>query len=239
MQQVLVVAPAAPRAARWCAALRDEGFRVASADDAVDGLRGAEAGDWSAVVLDVAMLGSDGLTLCTRLRDRGYRAQLLVVVPAHDDGAVIQSIECGADAVADDACSPRALAMQMRALMRRTRPIEVAEGHTQIGTLHIDVAARSVCRGDGRIDLSRREFDVLLTLVRERGCVVSPARLVGGVSDSHGEAVSLSAWRLARTYVHELRRKLDDGGPTCIMTVRGSGYMIPRATASKHVGTGR
>jgi DNA-binding response OmpR family regulator len=229
MQQVLMVAPAAARAAEWCAALREEGFHVASAGDAIDGLRGADAEDWSAVVLDVAMLGMDGLTLCTRLRDRGSRAQLLAVVPAHDDSAVIRSIECGADGVADDACSPRALAMRLRALTRRVRPTEAPDSDTQIGALHVDVASRSVWRGDERIDLSRREFDVLLTLVRERGCVVSPARLLGGAGgESPARPASVATWRLVRTYVYALRRKLDSSGATCIVTVRESGYMIPR-----------
>jgi DNA-binding response OmpR family regulator len=239
-QQVLMVAPAERRAARWRAALRDEGFRVASADDAVDGWRGAEAGDWSAVVLDVAMLGTPGLTLCTRLRDRGHRAQLLAVVRARDDAAVIRSIECGADSVADDDCSPRALAVRLRALIRRTRPIETPDGDIQIGTLHVDPGSRSVWRGDQRIDLSRREFDVLLTLVRARGCVVGPSRLLGGADDAWCPGSSLAAWRLARTYVHELRRKLDcgDRGPACIITIRGNGYMIPRA-AHTRVGVDR
>jgi two-component system alkaline phosphatase synthesis response regulator PhoP len=229
MQQVLMVAPAAGRAAGWCAALRDEGFRVASAGDAVDGLRGADAEDWSAVVLDVATLGSAGLTLCTRLRDRGSRAQLLAVVPAHDEGALIRSIECGADGVADDACSPRALAMRLRALTRRVRPAEAPDGVMQIGALHVDVASRSVWRQGERIDLSPREFDVLLTLVRERGCVVSPARLLGdGGGGARAQCASLAVWRLVRTYVYALRRKLDSSPATCIVTVRGSGYMIPR-----------
>src|ERR1700722_3202429 len=230
MQQVLMVTPAARRAARWCAAFRDEGFGVARATDTIDWLREVETGDVSAVVLDLAALGAVGLTMLTRLRDRGYRAQLLAVVPARDDDAVIRSIEFGADGVADDDCSPRALAMRLRALTRRSRPTNEPNGDIQIGTLHVDVEARSVWRGDQRIDLTPREFDLLLALVRERGCVVSPTRLLGDRDAESGRVASLKVWRLVRTYVHGLRRKLDGGadGSTCIVTIRGNGYMIPR-----------
>ena len=191
----------------------------------------------SAVVLDVAALGAVGLTLLTRLRDRGSRAQLLAIVPARDDDAVIRSIEFGADGVADDDCSPRGLALRLRALTRRSRPIDATSGDVQIGTLHVDVDARSVWRGDQRVDLTRREFDLLLALVRERGCVVGPSRLLGDrllgdrrAGTPHG--ASLAVWRLVRTYVHALRRKLDGdaGRSTCIVTIRGHGYMIPRVT---------
>ena len=229
MQHVLMVTPTARSAERWSAALRDEGFGVARATDAIDGMREAEATDVSAVVLDVAALGADGLALLMRLRDCGYRALLLAVEPARDADAAIRSIDVGADGVADEDCSPRALAIRLRALIRRARPTDEPNGGIQLGRLHVDVDARCVWRGDRRIDLRPREFDLLLALLRERGCAVDAARLVAGRG---GDS-------LVRVYIHALRRKLGNagGGPRCIVTVRGNGYMIPRSTNGPAGGT--
>jgi DNA-binding response OmpR family regulator len=225
MQQVLMVTPAARETPKPSS--RNASHHRAA--DPIDGLHEAEAGDVSAVVIDVASLGPDGLTMLARLRDLGLRAHLLAVVAARDDNALIRSIELGADGVADDECSPRALAMRLRALTRRGRPVDEPIGDIQIGALHLNVDARALWRGDRRIDLTPREFDVLLALVRQRGCVVNPARLLADRCGGPPPEAPAAMWNLVRAYVHGLRRKLGGAGaPACIVTIRGAGYMIPR-----------
>jgi DNA-binding response OmpR family regulator len=111
------------------------------------------------------------------------------------------------------------LLARIRACDRRRRTRDVIE----IGALVIDVAARTVTRGGEPIDLTVKEFDLLVELARGEGAVVRRTDLIADVWDEHWYGPT----KTIDTHIWSLRRKLDEPGrDSWITTVRGVGYRL-------------
>lgn len=174
------------------------------------------------VLLDVMLPGISGVEVCRRLRE-GLDPQLPVLMLTAKD-ATDDKIE-GLDAGADDYISKpfefEELLARMRAtLRRRQRPDREL---LRAGDLQLNTAAREVTRGDRRVELTTREYDLLEFLVRHSGQVVSREaifeRVWGYAWDIDSDAV--------KVYISYIRAKLTAGGePDLIHTVRGIGYML-------------
>jgi two-component system OmpR family response regulator/two-component system response regulator QseB len=133
----------------------------------------------------------------------------------------IAGLDMGADDYVTKPFDPGELAARMRALSRRTAGR--AQSVIRRGTLEIDPAARTVRRAGQEVELSSREFGVLVTLVEASPRVLSRSQI----------ETSLYNWEAAldsnaiEVHVHHLRRKLGDG---VIRTLRGVGYFVPSDT---------
>jgi DNA-binding response OmpR family regulator len=176
------------------------------------------------VLLDLGLPDGDGTEVLRKLRQARSSglpdaATPVLIMTARDE---VSARICGLDLGADDYLTKPfdidELAARMRALRRR------AAGRAQAtldwGELSIDPAARTVRKAGERLDLSAREFDVLLALMESRPRVLSraqiEARLYNWQSTLESNAIEV--------HVHRLRRKLGEG---VIHTVRGVGYFVP------------
>jgi two-component system response regulator MprA len=144
-------------------------------------------------------------------------------------GAVPQRVG-GLDAGADDYLvkpfSLQELHARMRALLRRTQMVDAAR-RLQIGDVVLDAAARTVTRDERPVELTRREFDLLEYLLRNRGQVLDRGRILEAVWGTD----FLGGSNVIDVYVGYLRRKLaSPGAPDVIETIRGVGYAV-RKTA--------
>jgi len=203
--------------------LRAEGYEITWAQTGEEGFFHASSQAFDLIVLDVMLPGRDGIEVLHTLRKQGSRTPVLLLT-AKD---AIEDRVLGLDAGADDyVVKPFAfaeLSARLRALLRRNKP-EPA-GVLTIAALEIDPIRRIVTREDRRIDLTPREFELLVYLARNHGRVVSREMLARDVWKEGGRVTPLD--NVIDVHVARLRRKMDDPFETKLLhTVRGVGFTL-------------
>jgi DNA-binding response OmpR family regulator len=202
-------------------ALRLEGFDVRCAPDGESAL--AEVGESSpdVVVLDVAMPGLDGVAVTRELRGDGNDVPICILSARDEIDDRVVGLEAGADDYLVKPFAVAELVARLHALLRR-RPT-AAVPLVVVSDLRIDSARRRVSRGERTIELTRREFDLLDTLGRNAGIVLSRERLLELVWGYDFEVNT----NVVDVFVGYLRRKLEgEGEPRLIHTVRGIGFVL-------------
>jgi DNA-binding response OmpR family regulator len=201
---------------------RDGGFAVDTAEDGAAGLRLAVDRPPDLVLLDVNLPGMDGFEVCRHLRkDPATAATPVIMLTARiGESDRVAGLDIGADDYITKPFSPKEALARIRAVLRRAdRGTEGPEAIAD-GALRIDVGARRA-EVDGRdLGLTRKEFDLLVELIRQRGRVLTRERLLETVwgYDYPGET------RTVDVHVRRLRQKLASPVDERVETVVGVGY---------------
>ena len=206
-------------------ALRREGWAVDVAANVKDAWSALGAEPFDMVLLDLGLGQEDGAEILRRLRRPRAGAlpdpatPVLIMTARDEVASRIGGLDLGADDYLTKPFDVGELAARMRALRRR------AAGRAQptlaVGELEIDPATRTVLRAGRPVELSGREFDVLMVLVEARPRVLSRQQIE---SSLYGWDRALGS-NAIEVHVHRLRRKL---GEDVIQTLRGVGYFVPR-----------
>ncbi|HWB00694.1 MAG TPA: response regulator transcription factor [Pirellulales bacterium] len=197
--------------------LEENGFAVDVAADGLDGLAKAMAYPYDVIVLDIMLPKLDGRRVLESLRaTHGTPVLILSARDALDDR--VAGLNLGADDYLTKPFDRAELLARLRALVRRSAG--KAAPTVVIGDLKVDLAARTVTRGDEAIALTAREYALLEYLALHRGRVVERAELYDHLFDETDDTVS----NVLDVYVSVVRKKL---GPHVIETRRGLGYVIP------------
>ncbi len=200
-------------------ALAYEGYRVSVAEDGRSALRAAREQPPDVVVLDVMLPGIDGVEVCRRLREGGD-VPVLMLTARDGISDRVNGLDAGADDYLVKPFALDELFARLRALLRR-RAGERGDRLRVYADLSVDVASRDVHRGDRRIELRSREFDLLTFFLSHPGEVVTRRRILAAVWGYPGDSNVLDV------YVGYLRGKLEAGGePRLLHTVRGVGYVL-------------
>jgi len=207
------------------ARLESEGYRVVVAVDGPEAIEANREHQPDLVVLDLMLPGMDGLEVCKRIqRDRW--TPVLMLTAKTEEADKVAGFAVGADDYLTKPFSLRELAVRVRAILRRVERIQNVQaqddGPIELHGLRIDGARRRVEVDDEEISLTPLEFEILLTLAREPGVVLSRDQLmdrVWGYRDYAGG-------RVVDSHVARIRRKLGEDGndPRFIRTVHGVGY---------------
>lgn len=204
--------------------LLTEGFEVALAHEGSSGLALALSGQFAMVVLDVMMPGTSGIEVLARIRLQS-RIPVLMLTAKGDDLDRIMGLELGADDYVPKPCTPRELVARIRAILRRTQPASPGSSEPiTVGLLTVNPAKRTALWKDQALDLTSTEFNLLETLARHAGRVVSKAEL----SEAALGRPLARYDRSIDVHISSLRQKL---GLTCaeqefLLTVRGKGYQL-------------
>jgi DNA-binding response OmpR family regulator len=205
--------------------LRESGHTAEGRFDGPSGLAAAREAGVDAVVLDVMLPGMDGLEVCRTLRREGNDVPVVLLTAR---GAVTERV-AGLDAGADDyLVKPFAmeeLLARFRAVFRRRPELtpDLDPGRLAVGDLVLDTDQRRAWRGESELDLSRREFDVLVVLMENAGRVVSRLTLLDEVWDGEFDARS----NVIDVHVSKVRAKVDKAfDRSDITTLRGLGYRL-------------
>ncbi len=197
-----------------------EGFQVDVRFDGEAGLKAARDNPPDLVILDVMLPGIDGIEVCRRLRAGG--AVPVLMLTAKDSVAdKVKGLDSGADDYMVKPFSFDELIARVRALLRRTRPSEEMVVH--FGDLTLNVTTREVTRGDRKIDLTTKEFDLLHFFMRHPRQVLPRELIYDRIwgYDFGGES------NILEVYIRYLRSKLEaNNEPRLIQTVRGVGYAL-------------
>jgi DNA-binding response OmpR family regulator len=191
---------------------------------AAEALQETAGGMIDLVVLDLGLPDLDGATVLRTIR--GYSTVPVIVATARsEEPSVIGLLEAGADDYVVKPFTHAHLAARVRALLRRAAmPVGPIGNTLHVGELHIDLAGRSAWFGDRSLDLTRREFDLLVCLTEQAGRVVRRRVLLERVwsGSEPGNDQTLNV------HVAWLRRKLGETGtrPRYLHTVRGIGLKL-------------
>jgi len=220
--RILVVEDEVAIARGVCDVLAFHGYEPSGAEDGENGLREGLHGGHDLVVLDVMLPRRSGFDVCAELRAARPRLPILMLTARGAEEDVLRGFRAGADDYVTKPFSVAELVARVEALLRRAgRLPAAAPAPFALGELRIDPAQRvAECQGE-RVELTRREVDLLALFARERGRIVSRRMLLQEVwGFEHAERVET---RTVDMHIAKLRKKLGEGR-ALIETVRGEGY---------------
>ena len=209
-------------------ALEEQSFAVHEAPDGTAGLEAIDTIDPALVLLDLGLPGINGLDVLREVRRRGDLP--VIILTARDDPFDrVTGLELGADDYVVKPFTPREVTARVRSVLRRSSPATPAdttrpEGEAiRFDTLEVHPGPREVLVDGGIVELTAKEFDLLVFLVRSPRQVFTREQLLDQVWRSQSD------WQDPDTiteHIHRLRRKIevDPKQPKRIMTVRGVGY---------------
>jgi DNA-binding response OmpR family regulator len=205
--------------------LEQAGFAVRSAAEGPAALALLQSWPPDAIVLDVMLPGGDGFTLLPAIR-RLTTAPVVMLTARTEIAEKLAGFSAGADDYVGKPFDLEELIARLRTLLRRPR-IEQRETFTY-ADLSIDAQSRTVYRGNRRIELSAREFDLLCVFAEHAEEVLTRSQLLDFVWGIDRDVVP----NTVETYVSFLRAKIDSGEPVrLIQTLHGVGYSLRAAPA--------
>ncbi len=201
--------------------MRNEGYEVHSVGDGSEALELARSELPDLCLLDVMLPGLDGLSLCRILRKESDAAIILLTARGAEMDRVI-GLETGADDYVMKPFSMPELTARVRAALRRSSRRQ--SDKIRFGDIEVDLAARMVHRSGEQLKLSYKEYELLATLLRNKGVVLTRDFLLAQVwgYDYDGDPRTLDV------HVRWLREKIeqDASSPLIVQTVRGVGYRV-------------
>ncbi len=221
--RVLIVEDDEKTAGALASGLQAEGFSAAIAHTGEAGLSALAAESFDVIVLDWMLPGRDGLEVLKVLRARGTATPVLLLTARDAVADRVLGFDSGADDYLIKPFAFAELVARVRSLIRR---VPVAQPlRRRLADLTLDLETRSVWRGEQRIELTARQFDLLAYLLRHPGQVVTREMLARDVWRETKRATPLD--NVIDVHINHLRRKVDEGRQTTlIQTVRGVGFVL-------------
>ena len=203
--------------------LESKGFDVETVYDGISGAEYAELGVYDLLILDVMMPGMDGYELCRRLRSKTTVPVLFLSARDTELDKVV-GLEIGGDDYLAKPFGVRELIARVRALLRRGSGGDFPGANHAVTAsgITLDEDAHTASGANGEIDLTPREFELLASLMKNTGKVVSREDLL---RDAWGWEY-LTETKTVDTHIKRLRDKIESAGydPGLVETVRGYGY---------------
>lgn len=222
---ILVVEDEEPIRRGVCDVLAYHGHEPVGAATGDDGLREGMDARFELVILDVMLPGRSGFDVCSELRAARPRLPILMLTARGAEEDVLRGFRAGSDDYVTKPFSVAELVARVDALLRRAgRPGREPTPPFVVGAWRVDPASAVAERAGERIELPRREIQLLALLHREAGRIVSRRALlheVWGYDDP--ERIET---RTVDVHVSNLRKRLGDEGRRRIETVRGEGYRL-------------
>jgi two-component system, OmpR family, response regulator len=213
------------------AALRHNGFEVASVPSGREALAAVDTAEPDLVVLDVMMPDLDGFEVCRRLRADGHHTPVLFLTARDGTEDKVRGLTLGGDDYLVKPFSLEELVARVHTVLRRAGVDRDEATVLRCADLEMDDDAHRVTRAGVDVSLSPTEYSLLRYLLLNQGRVVSKAQILDRVwnYDFGGDG------GVVETYIGYVRRKVDTVEPRLIQTIRGVGYTLrqpPSASAS-------
>ncbi len=206
--------------------LRDLSYDVDTAEDGPSGLAQTDRAAYDLIILDLMLPGMDGVEVCRRIRERPSYVPIVMLTSRSSETDRVVGLEVGADDYVTKPFSIRELLARVKAIFRRVehaggtgRP---AQGRIEAGDLVIDPERRAVTVNGSPVELTAKEFDLLLYFAARPGRVFTRSQLLDAVwgygHDGYEHTVN--------SHINRLRTKIekDPAHPRYVLTVWGVGY---------------
>lgn len=210
--------------------LEQEGYEVETAMDGQEGLEMALTNKYDMVLLDLMLPTKDGQEICREIRQEKNEVPIIMLTAKDSEIDKILGLEMGADDYITKPFSPREVIARMKAIFRRFDPSktngdsEPKEEVITVGDLEIYPENYEVIVRGEAVELTPKEFDLLLYLARHTGRILSREQLLNAIwnYDFAGET------RIVDVHISHLREKIEENTnkPEYIITARGFGYKL-------------
>ena len=206
--------------------LENEGYQVDTGSDGEEAVDKARMGQFDLIILDLMMPKIDGLQACMKIREFS-NVPIIMLTAKGEDADKIIGFECGADDYITKPFNILELKARIRALLRRAgaaaQQQREADRLTQ-GSITLDLAERAAWRDGAPVDLTAKEFDLMVLLMQNPGRVYSRENLLNLVWGYE----YIGEFRTVDVHIRRLREKLepDPANPEHILTKWGVGYYL-------------
>ena len=211
--------------------LEQAGYMVDVAYDGNEALSKLETFNPDLIVLDVMLPEKDGIEVCKTIRTEKNLVPILMLTAKDDEFDRVLGLELGADDYMTKTFSPREVVARVKAILRRSEMVQTASQDDTdediiIGSIRIRPDFFEVYKDDELLELTPKEFELLLYLIERQGRVMSREHMLNSVWNYEFAGDS----RIVDVHVSHLRDKLEENPkqPTLIKTVRGLGYKLER-----------
>ncbi len=203
--------------------LEKEGFKVIDARDGEDAMDSAVRQQPNLILLDLMLPGMDGLEVCKALKKESKTnpIPIIMLTAKSQESDKVVGLELGADDYITKPFSPRELIARIKAVLRRATEKEKLPEIFQAGDLRIDFAKISVNVKDKPVELTSKEFELLKTLLKAKGRVLSRDYLLDTIW-GYDHAMEIQT-RTVDVHIRTLRKKLKNASKH-IVTVKNYGY---------------
>jgi DNA-binding response OmpR family regulator len=203
-------------------ALTEDGHHVSLSDNGREGAEMLLSGRFDAALLDILLPEMDGFEVLRQIRTRHCKTPILVLTAVDAVPKIVEAFDLGADDYLVKPFILEILLARVGAIARRIASSEPTAN--KVGDVMLDRSRRIVVRNGKELALTRKQFELLETLMRHRGLITTREQLIEA---GWGHAADVKENTLD-VYIHGLRSKLEedsDEGPL-IKTIHGSGYML-------------
>lgn len=215
--------------------LETAGYIVEVAYDGEEALKKVETEQPELIVLDVMLPKKDGIEVCKTIRSDKNLVPILMLTAKDDEFDRVLGLELGADDYMTKPFSPREVVARVKAILRRSQFVnEIEKEHVDdediiIGSIRIRPEFFEVYKEDELLELTPKEFELLLYLIERQGRVITREHMLNSVWNYEFAGDS----RIVDVHISHLRDKLEENPkqPKLIKTVRGLGYKLERPKA--------
>ncbi|AGZ24564.1 MULTISPECIES: response regulator transcription factor [Staphylococcus] len=212
--------------------LETAGYIVEVAYDGEEALQKVESSQPDLIVLDVMLPKKDGIEVCKTIRSDKNLVPILMLTAKDDEFDRVLGLELGADDYMTKPFSPREVVARVKAILRRSQFVnEVEQNETDdediiIDSIRIRPEFFEVYKDDELLELTPKEFELLLYLIERQGRVITREHMLNSVWNYEFAGDS----RIVDVHISHLRDKLEENPkqPKLIKTVRGLGYKLER-----------
>jgi DNA-binding response OmpR family regulator len=191
------------------------------------GLLIAQAGPWDLIVLDWLLPGTDGVSICRHLRAHQHRKPIMLLTARGDENDRVTGLDAGADDYIAKPFGVEEFKARVRAQLRRAEQLEQAaippaEQRLHAGDICVDTVARVATQASAALELTSREFDLLVHLLRHPRRVFTREQLLAAVWGAGFDGYE----HTVNSHINRLRSKIErsPARPRHIVTVWGLGY---------------
>ncbi|GAA4441588.1 response regulator transcription factor [Ravibacter arvi] len=203
--------------------LEENGYEVDIAYDGLIGLQLAKRGVYGLIISDIIMPGLNGLELCREFRKTDQQTPILMLSALGTTDDKVTGLDVGADDYLVKPFEFKELLARVRALTKRSSGVSQTSNLLRFEDVEVNLDAKTVFRSGLKIELTVREFNLLVYLIRNQGRVVSKAEIAERVWDMNFD----SGTNVIEVYVNYLRKKIDRDFPVkLIHTQFGMGYVL-------------
>lgn len=208
-----------------CDVFTYNGYEIDTAQTGKEGLSKSLSGNYHLIILDIMLPEVDGLTICNEIRKKDRAQPIIMLTAKGDEEDIIKGLKLGADDYVPKPFSVRELVARVEAVLRRSPKVMHENKKITWGKLIIDPQNLKLNLNNQEIELTRREVEILLYLIKFHQRPVNRQELLKEV---WGYAHSNMDTRTVDIHMAKLRKKIEENPqePKIIVTVRGEGYKI-------------
>ncbi|WP_405102486.1 response regulator transcription factor [Oceanobacillus sp. FSL H7-0719] len=224
-QRILIVDDEKPIVTLLKYNLEKAGFSTDEAYDGLEAVRKAESNNYDLIVLDLMLPELDGIEVCKQLRNNKIETPILMLTAKDEEFDKVLGLELGADDYLTKPFSPKEVIARIKAILRRTKSTTQNSFRSlKIGELVIYPERYEAEINSETITFTRKEFELLYFLAKNKGKVISRDQLLSGVWDYD----FVGDTRIVDVHISHLRDKIepDTKKPIYIKTIRGLGYKL-------------